>query len=295
MTPHDPGFVTIPVSAAETSPAMWVPPATVLPLLEQVERLPEDASGALLVGEAGEEVGSILVDRGRICWAASGEMASRLTSLLCQQAEPPISTKALEGLYRECRETKTPVLRFLVQRGVVKPDILKRVLRQHCAEAIALLSSASGGALPPVRWEPRPERPFDAEHSFTPLQILTTIGALFSPDCAQRARSWLRMAVSDADCGVIFMQAQEGLFPIGIQGRDPLRIVNVLELGSWAHGTLDVAAGLAGNVPLVSGAAGGGATVITWKRSEVVYLVFPGDSRSYARLVSRLCRELAME
>lgn len=294
MALHEPGIITIPVSAAETSPAAWVPPATVLPILERIERLPEGSSGALLVGHPGNEIGTVLVDRGKICWAASGGMVSRLTTLLCHQADPPITPAQLDALYRDCRRSGAPLLSSLVARGVVRPEILQRILRQHSAEAIVVMSTVQGPS-PPLRWQVRESAPFDSKHAFTPTQILSTIGAFENPIQAQQARGWLRTTIAEGDCGFIFRRAQGTLFPVGQQGGEHLLMGEVLEVGTWARNTLDVATALSGQVPLVSGSSPAGGSVVAWKKHGVIFLVFSAGGSKYARLVSRLCRELSAE
>jgi hypothetical protein len=151
-----------------------------------------------------------------------------------------------------------------------------------------------GGASLPLRWQSR-QSVFGAEHAFTPTQILSTIGAFCNPREAQKARAWLRTTVPEDDCGFIFMRSGGALFPVGQQGGENLLMSEVLEAGAWGRGILDVAGALTGDVPIVSGQSPAGCSAITWKRREVVYLVFSAKSTHCTRLVSRLYREAPQE
>ncbi|MEO7734649.1 MAG: hypothetical protein ABIY55_27075, partial [Kofleriaceae bacterium] len=61
---------------------MMNPPAE-LEVLHVLERMPPDASGALVRERAdGTMAGAVLVERGRVCWAMSERYRRRLTDIL---------------------------------------------------------------------------------------------------------------------------------------------------------------------------------------------------------------------
>ncbi|MBL9039648.1 MAG: hypothetical protein JNG84_14120, partial [Archangium sp.] len=84
-------------------------PDSVLRVLSTLEVLPAEATGALVFGAVHKMSGVVLLERGRVCWAAAQGLQKRLTDLLRGCCTPPLEHDAMERLFNACRTSHTPV------------------------------------------------------------------------------------------------------------------------------------------------------------------------------------------
>ena len=281
---------TVPVSATETSPAHWVKPAAVLPLLERIERLPDDATGALMLGTGAESQGIVLLERGRICWAVASDMKRRLVDLLRHQAEPALSKASIESVYADCRSLNRPLGECLVESGLITDRGLWRALRQHNAEAIAVIAAK----LVPGEFEfqHHKHQRYDARFTYSTTEVLVTLGALGDQETATLARIELRRCVPEGGRGAAYTRDREGagIIPIGEVGTADVSSEAFMDMGAWARSTLDVAAAVTSEVRAVTGTSPEGQSIVAWSESGIIYMVLCPTLRTYARLVSSLAR-----
>lgn len=271
---------SIPCRDSGASPAAGIHPLAVVPLLEQVEALPPDATGALIIGPEAAAWGIVLVECGRICWAAPTTMGRRLTEILCNQVEPPLNAEAVRRIYALCREKQLPFGETLVSEGLVSSEQLRRALRQHASEAMAVLSVR---ALPETRWVPHARPRYDARFSFGPAEVLVGVGALRDPDTTARARSILRRTLASGGSGVAYLMHQRSMLcPVGEVNADRLGVAGVVELGEWARDALDVAAAVYQAIGFVSWRTTAGAAAIAWMDGSVMYAAVLEDLSAHA-------------
>lgn len=281
---------TVPVSATETSPAHWVKPAAVLPLLERIERLPEDATGALMLGTGADNHGVVLLERGRICWAVASAMKRRLVDLLRHQAEPALSKASIESVYNDCRSLNKPLGECLVDSGLITERGLWRALRQHNAEAIAVMAAK---LLPgEFEFQHHKHHRYDARYTYSTTEVLVTLGALCDQSAATLARIELKRCVPEGGRGAAYTRDRDGagIIPIGEVGTADVASEAFMDMGAWATSTLDVAAAVATEVRAVTGTTPEGQSIVAWSESGIIYMVLCPTLRSYARLVSSLAR-----
>jgi hypothetical protein len=286
---------TVPVSATETSPAHWVKPAAVLPLLERVERLPQDATGALMFGTGEDNHGSVLIEQGRICWAVASNMKRRLIDLLRHQTEPALTKASIESVYNDCRALNKPLGECLVESGLITQRGLWRALRQHNAEAIAVIAATMLSS--EVRFQHHKHHRYDARFSYSTTEVLVTLGALSDQTTATLARVELKRRVPEGGRGAAYTRDRygAGIIPIGEVGTADLSSETFMDMGAWATSTLDVAAAVADEVRAVTGTAPDGQSIAAWSESGVIYTVLCPTMRSYARLLSSLVRRASMQ
>lgn len=277
---------TIPCRDSASSPAHSVPPAAVVPLLERVEELPEGATGALLFGAERAPAGAILVEAGRICWAAVDSMRRRLTDLLRQNTDPPIPAATLQATFRKCRSAGRPFGETLVADGIVSEDGLRRTLRQHSAESIAVLTLL--GNLPVTFRESR-ERRYDARFTYSPAELLCTIGALREPALATQARMRLRELLAQGGIGVAFHRSRASALPtpIGVVGADSVSVSEIVEAGQWSVGAQDVSAAMGARADVYAAGTSNGRFATTWLEGDVVYTIFCESTAVLARVLSK--------
>jgi hypothetical protein len=177
-------------------------------------------------------VGTVLVERGRVCWAVASSMRRRLTDIMRNQRDPPLPAEDLERIYAECVEAGKPLGETLLERGIVSESGLRSALRQHSAEAIALLS------FPPKEftWKPRRAASYDPRFTFTASELMVSLGALVDVSAARAARLRLRQALAGTGSGAGFIDAGKTPVPVAAEQEDQISVENLRMLGEWLHG-----------------------------------------------------------
>lgn len=140
-------------------------PDHVLRVLAELELLPADATGALAFGPSGV----VLLERGRVCWAAAQGLRRRLTDLLRQCCNPPISAEEVEQIFVACRQHGRPIGEALVAQGRVTPEALRAALLHHTAESLAISTSWTE----PARWIAHRARGYQSAFTFLPVELLS--------------------------------------------------------------------------------------------------------------------------
>src|SRR5262249_5872261 len=105
-------------------------------LLHVFERVPSDASGALVREQSdGTMAGALLVEHGRVCWAMRRRYPRRLTDILADE-QNTLSPAQLDEVFAMCRRERRPLGETLIERGMVSLPILHRALLRHTCEAL---------------------------------------------------------------------------------------------------------------------------------------------------------------
>ncbi|HEX2731996.1 MAG TPA: hypothetical protein VHM70_10330 [Polyangiaceae bacterium] len=276
-----------PASRAGLSPAAEVSLELVVSFFEQLAEL-RQATGCLAFGEKGR-AGTLSFEAGRLCFATSPELPRRLTELLRHLHTPPLPRQVLDGAVRAARETGKPFSETLQLLGLATPDGLRRSLRQHIAESIALLAQ-SGVKLTEGKWQPHQAR-YDAQFTFSAAEVLTTLGALRDVEAATIARGCMRFVLGAEDTGIAFAESPgpSGLVPLGVQNADRIALREIFEIGRWARGSLQVAACLDSN-PIVAAQWGAGVHAVLYQQQALSYVMLCSTAERWARMLGKVRR-----
>lgn len=280
---------TIPCLDEASSPVQWVPPTAVAPLLERVEQLPHGSNGAMLFGQPEAPSGAILVEDGRICWAADRSMKTRLTDILRQSSDPHIEPVVLRRVFSECRKSGRPFGESLVSEGLLTETALRRALRQHTAESIAALGLL--GFLP-VTFRPSGSKRYDARFTFSPCDLLCTIGALRNAEVAVLARMRLRELLPDGGIGAAFTRSDTMAtpVPVGVASSDQLQVGELMDAGRWSIGAQDISDAIGAPARVYAAGLGDGRFATTWSEDGVSYMVFCESSAALVAILGRTRR-----
>lgn len=214
-------------------PPFQVP--TLLRLLKGIDSLPPGATGALVFTSGDAPQGTVLIEDNRVCWAAASSMEQRLTDILRLQSDPPLGVEDFDEIYEECYRNKIPLGETLLQRRIVTAKGLWWAIRQHTAEAIAMLSSTA--KLTPV-WASNRSRRYDAQFTFSTAEILSSVGAFGSEGEAGEATRVLNQITDGKTLGVAYLTQGSGL-PIAQVSADSWKCQALVDLGEWARIAVD--------------------------------------------------------
>jgi len=183
-------------------------------LLEAVEMLPAEASGAFVVTRAGVDLGMVVAERRRVCWATAVGLEHRLRQLMVLHAGKRVSRDAL-----------------LATPGIAA------ALRQHSVESLIELCGPDASV---IRWIPR-ERPLEAPNAYSPTELLAAMGARLYANEAATARGMLEG--TGAAGGSYAIGDGDELAVVHELAGDRLGVTSLLALGDWAAAALDATPG----------------------------------------------------
>lgn len=278
-----------PCAAAESSPASLQDPSRVTWLLIKLEDLLERrGTGALLLGDASKPRTVVLVEQGRVCWAAAPTLRRRLTTLLGSYGSVPLASEDFEQLYRECRRTGTPIGECLVSRRFVTPHQLRKALLQHSVEALTLAAAADGD----ISWVPHRKQRYDARFTFTPVDLWVMYGSLLMPELAHAGRKQLQTAVANGGGGCVFSLYQGAAQAIATAGEPIGAISTLLRRAEWAHQALGLVHDGLGARFVGCRTRGGrsAAGAAAWAEGDMHFFVQYDSASAFAYMVAQQCR-----
>jgi len=249
----------------------------VVTLLEHVESVGAARSGVFTIaGTDGR--GMVLVEEGRVCWASSREMRRRLTDLLCAEGS---DRATIEEVVQACRRDRTPIGEALLRAGVVTEGGLRAALLRHTSEAIAKLSGGESESFVPHR-----HARYDARFSFTPLELLTSIGASWHPEDEDRGRAELAQTLGEQGVGVAFVPRGKPMMPVAsVAWTRTMR--ELLDFGRWATQLDAVARSVDERTRISCGLFDGRVQAFAWRRGGLLFAGFADDPRTLARALFR--------
>ncbi len=217
--------------------------ADLIDLLAAVEDCPAGESGALLVDgdQDGTVLGSVFVEAGRVCWAASPGRRERLRDLLHSHAARPVDEVELDDAFAACRDAQRPLGELLVERGLVSEDGLRAALKQHTVESLIVQCD---GLPRPVTWVRHRRRGYHARFTFSPVELLAAAGAQLYPSVSTDAGPGVRFDLPGASTVGSFAIGDDDL-PVAVwaAGAGAARVRDLLGLGEWAAAALTVCNG----------------------------------------------------
>lgn len=230
-------------------------------LLERIDDVHAGESGSIVFG--GSTRGIVLVQSGRVCWASSPSVATRLSHRLRNESA---GDRKLNAIFSECRDSGKPFGQTLVARGIVTFEALRAALLQHTAETLLHLASD-----PAPRWIPARIDRYDRSFTFTSAELLTHSADSWWGPLSAEARNELAAALGDRGAvGLAFLHA-DAIIPVGIAGAPDLTAKELLSAGRAAVRLMRSADPVGGR--LVAGACANGRTFIAWLDHGVYYVV----------------------
>ena len=114
---------------------------TLMSLIHRVEQT-DAGTGALICQASGDQLATVLLEEGRICWAVASGMRRRLTDLLLE-GNDRLDRKSLESIYRDCRGRNVPLGEELVRAvgevEAVRPELAGRMEMVVLAVVLAVM------------------------------------------------------------------------------------------------------------------------------------------------------------
>jgi len=251
-------------------------------LLEMVDEAHAGESGSIVFG--GGSKGIILVQSGRICWAASPAIATKLSHRLRNVAS---DDRQLATVFHECRERGTPFGQALVARGVVTFDALRNALLQHTAETLIHLADE-----PSPRWMAAPVDQYDRDLTFPSVELLTHAADGWWGPLASEARQQLGEALGDRGAvGLAFLRdaaTNDAIVPVGVVGAADLTAKDVLATGRAAAALMSDAEIVGGR--LITTVCSDGRTSIVWVDRGTYYVAIAAERSEMAFIVAHVTR-----
>lgn len=253
-------------------------------LLRLVDEEHPGESGIVSFGDGRDDV--IHVQGGRVCWAVSSSMTTRLIHRLAVSDET--SERELRLLFHECRQSGKPFGQTLLERGMVTFDVLRGALRQHTAEALA------GLALRPSapRWTPSRVDGYDATLTFSTAELLAHAGDEWWGPLAVAVRAELDDALRGRSViGLAFLplpEVADAVIPVGNHGADAMRVHEILDIGAWAAALLRASGRIAGR--LISVTRDDGRTSLVWTSQGARYVTIAREPAEMAFVIAHLSR-----
>lgn len=256
-------------------------PDVALRVLSRVEALADDATGALVFGHGASMSGVVLVENGRVCWAAATGLRQRLTDLLREACAPRPSAVELEALFLECRERSQPIGEALVTRGVLAPAALRSALLHHSAESLSAADCWTG----PHRFVAHRARGYHSAFTFLPVELLTYASAVARGVAVAHSAQHRLSTLAGARSAAVFDQPGQLLLacqlPVDRSGLRELRAA-----GAWAVESLSEC--LSPTSSLKFAMDGRGGVWVGWRDEGLTYLVHCRDLEDFSSQVRTL-------
>jgi hypothetical protein len=259
---------------------MTNPPAD-LEVLHVLERMPPDASGALVRERAdGTMAGALLVERGRVCWAMSERYPRRLTDILVAEQDN-LSLPQLNEVFAMCRRDHMPLGETLVARGLVSLPVLHRALLRHTCEALDCLVREDA----PWSWIEHSGYGYHPMLTFSPAEVLAGVRAIANPTLAARALARLHALVQGELRGFAVERASSSKIPLAQLGCDGVAPMTLADLAIQAEEVMAVAATIDIEVAL---AELGSLACASWAEDNIVFVLLCDGELAFNRLLSKV-------
>ncbi|MGV3621574.1 MAG: hypothetical protein ACO1OB_12190 [Archangium sp.] len=256
-------------------------PDNVLRVLSELEGLPNDATGALAFGPETKLSGVVLVEKGRVCWAAAEGLQRRLTGLLRESCTPPLGAEEAEALFVECRQRGRPMGEVLVERGRISPEALRAALLHHTAESLAATSSWATAP----RWVPHRARGYQSAFTFLPMELLSYASTIAGVQSTMNER--LRTLAGERNSAV-FDAPGATLLACQLPDDSHTSLRALSSAGAWAAQSLSDSNGCSSSLKFTRDRAGG--VWVGWCDAGLNFIVRCADRDDFSVLVRTLHR-----
>lgn len=254
-----------------------------LPLLQKLEGLDAQATGAVLVSRKGHALGAIFLEGGRPCWARSNQRASRLSRLLVEESGGHVTEGELSLCYERCREQGLSLMSALSEECSLDRGTLRRALLRETAESVRTLAAQATG----VRFVPHREGSYGPDFRFSTLEVLLAPAGEDSDPAVLCARQLLSRVATDDTCGVAF-RLDEWDVPIAAAGQDCPNSLEMGALSEWAKGALEVNVALLEEQSVLVLGSDELHSVLLWQDHGIAFVVLCDGVQAVARALSRV-------
>lgn len=255
-----------------------------LRVLANVERLPEGATGALMFGRPNRVSGAVLVENGRVCWAAASGLRQRLSDLLRDSAHLPLSEQEVTQLFLSCRAERKPLGEAFLQRGWLSPEALRSALLRHTAESLSVVPSWASAP----RWVPHRASGYASAFTFLPGELLCFTSAAVRSDAAVRAATGELREMGGARNAAVFDWPSEVLLACQLPEPGPNPLGELRAAGAWQAASLSDAGTSPGVAKFTVDPRG--TSWVAWRGDHLTYLVRCGSSHDFSALARSLAR-----
>jgi hypothetical protein len=235
-----------------------------LRFLARLRELDAQATGALVVTREHLPVGTLFLERGRVCWAAAHGRARRLSDLLCEHHEPRLDHRTLEHVLAQCKTWHQPLGEALLDSGLLTEEELRAALLEHTAESLDVIAARDDVEL---TWVEHRRHRYDARFTFS-LRELVLAGAARLPVQAQLARPVLERVLRGGGRGLAFHWAR-GSTLLALRGE-----LELPEIEALVARSVDALSGLDDDEARAPRAVSeGAARALVWRIDCVAYAV----------------------
>lgn len=257
----------------------------VLRVLSEIEALPADATGALAFGPETSMSGVVLLERGRVCWAAAQGLRRRLTDLLRERCQPQLTNDEVEAVVQRCKQTGTPVGESLVADGRLTADALRATLLRHTVESLA--AGVSWRAAP--RWLPHRARGYQSAFTFQPAELLAFAHTI-AVDRGELEAAERRLAsVGQAHNAAAFDMLGVHLLACRLPEEGTAAVTELRAAGTWAARSL--AADAERSAVLKFAFDGHGGSWLGWRDGGMTFVAHCRDRDAFSSLMRELQRQ----
>lgn len=235
----------------------------------------QSESGVLSFKSESKPVGSVLVDRGRVCWAFGPTPSlDRFISNVVDHS--PLSAAALRSLLVRCRSQRLPLWDTLLNEQALSDAILRDAVKDHCVDAFMQIDAAK-----PTERQWKPRAPLRARYGLPMIELVSEVATRRVPDAAAAVCQEVEKLAAR---GVSAMAFVDGLpyCPKGLS----LSWTEVMELYGWATGFLEAAKAAVHNGRALITRSDQGFVLLA-PRDRVLYLAL-GEPQLLGRAVSAL-------
>jgi hypothetical protein len=257
-------------------------PDIALRVLSTVEELPSDATGALCFGDSGAMSGVVLVENGRVCWAAGFGLKQRLTDLLKEACTPALSDAELETLFAECKQRGQPIGESLVARGRLAPQALRAALLHHTAESLSVAHPWSASH----RFVPHRARGYHSAFTFLPVELLAYASAVARGEAAANSALGQLLTLAGTRNSAVFDRPGEVLLACQLPEGPTTGLRELRAAGSWAAESLSEGSERSAALKFAMDRRGG--VWLGWRDFGLTFLVHCRDRDDFSQLVRTL-------
>lgn len=266
-------------------PATWLP--RLHQILDRVEAMGPSETGALVIGPRDAPLGTVLIELGRVCWAATPRLRRRLTDLLLERTAHPLERALMEATFRRCRREGKPLGEVLVAAEMVTRDRLREALFLHSSEALVQMVATESEEIGFIRHH---NARYAAEFTFTPLDMLCGVGRVVTSTTQPDSEpAWLDEFDGHLATAIFVHHPDDPrtLVPLHVSSEVPLAARDVADLGIAADGLLHGSI-----VEVIGGRTGAfigphGATAVAFEHEGCVVVVLCADGSSASRIFTR--------
>lgn len=257
-------------------------PDIALRVLSTVEELPSDATGALCFGDSGAMSGVVLVEHGRVCWAAGSGLRQRLTDLLKESCSPPLSDAEVEAVFAECKQRGQPIGEALVAGRRLAPEALRAALLQHTAESLSVAHPWSASH----RFVPHRARGYHSAFTFLPVELLSYASAVARGEAAATSAHGQLLNLAGMRNSAVFDRPGEVLLACQLPEGPTTGLRELRAAGWWAAETLSDGAERSPALKFTLDPRGG--VWLGWRDLGLTFLVHCRDRADFSHLVRTL-------